>query len=177
MTYHECEQYLSDVLAGKTSGLQQLYETYYHAVFSLALSILGDHYSAEDVVQEVFVKIWYNVDSYKLGSNPKAWIMGITRNLAIDFLRKAKHETPDETIEADCSAGVDLIDDSIINKLELENALQNLPDIEHQIFVMHIFWDISYLSISRILKMPLATVAWKCSHSVKKLQKILQNQF
>lgn len=173
MTSRECENCLSDVLSGKTGGLQQIYESYYSAVFALSLSILNDYHKAEDVAQEVFLKIWSGADSYKFSSNPKAWIMGITRNLSIDFLRKSKHEMPDEAVGDIGNDGNACIDDLVTSRMELEQALQHLPDIERQIFVMHFAGDISYLFISRILKIPLATVAWKCSHGVKAMQKVL----
>ena len=173
MTSHECEKYLSDILKGEKSGLKQIYEEYYPAVLALALSILNDYHRAEDAAQEVFLKLWKSVDSYKFGSNPKAFIMAITRNLSLDFLRKSKHEIPDDTIADIGSENNDCVDDVVTSRVELEQALQYLPLIERQIFVMHFAGDISYLFISRILKMPLATVAWKCSHGAKTMRKIL----
>jgi RNA polymerase sigma-70 factor (ECF subfamily) len=173
MTSEECEKCLSDILAGNSEGLRRIYSAYYKAVFALSLSILGDYHKAEDAAQDVFLKIWSGVGSYRFGENPKAWIMAITRNLSLDCLRREKHETPDEAIEDTCGESSDCIDDFVTDKLELEQALKSLPDTEREIFVMHFAWDASYITISHMLKMPLATVAWKCARSVKTMQKIL----
>lgn len=99
--------------------------------------------------------------------------MRITRNLAFDYLRKSKHETPDETIVGASDVSTDSLADFVTDKVELEEALRALPDVDREIFVMHLVWDASYLSISRALHIPLATVSWKYSRSVKAMQKIL----
>jgi RNA polymerase sigma factor, sigma-70 family len=174
MTFKECESCLEDILAGSSDGLKRLYGAYYNAVFALSLSILKDYHKAEDAAQEVFLKIWTNASSYRFGGNPKVWIMAITRNLCIDFLRKQKHETPDAAVCEVAASSVDL-DALVENRAALTAALSALPETEREIFILHFVWDSSYLTISRLLKMPLATVAWKCTHSLRTMQKFLLN--
>lgn len=174
MTSFECEKCLSDILSGKVCGLQQIYGEYHYAVFAFALSILKNFHSAEDVTQEVFIRIWKNVNTYKFGSNPYAWIMQITRNLCLDVFRKTKHEILDESDGASSVNSGVLNDESISDNIMLQQALRLLPDPDRQIFIMHIVGDIPYVSISRILKIPLSTVAFKCSRSVKKVREFLQ---
>lgn len=173
MTSQECEKCLSDILAGNSEGLRRIYSGYYKAVFALSLSILGDYHKAEDAAQDAFLKIWSGAGTYRFGESPKAWIIAITRNLALDYLRKEKRETPEENIGNLSGENADIISDCVSEKIELENALQSLPEIEREIFVMHFAFDASYLTISRVLKMPLSTVAWKCSQSIKTMRKIL----
>lgn len=175
MTSVECEKCLSDILSGKTCGLQQIYDEYHYAVFAFALSIMKNFHSAEDVTQEVFIRIWKNINTYKFGSNPYAWIMQITRNLCLDVIRKTKNEIFNESDEVSLVNSGILIDESISDNILLEQALQLLPDTDRQIFIMHTVGDIPYINISRILKIPLSTVAFKCSRSVKKVREFLQD--
>lgn len=172
MTRKECEDCLADIAAGSSDGLKRLYDGYYNAVFAHSLSILKDYHKAEDAAQEIFIKIWRNTDSYRFGSNPLTWIMTITRNLCIDILRRQTHETPDAAACEAAAASVDL-DALVENRVALSSALSALPQPEREIFILHFVWDSSYLTISQLLKMPIATVAWKCTRSLKIMQKLL----
>lgn len=170
MTSQECEQYLHRIISGDQLGLQNIYENYHHAVFAVALSILKDYQESEDAVQEIFIKIWNKAETYRFGSNPKTWIMRITRNHCLDIFKKRKHEIPEEDNNSIFESCNNHIDDSVLMKVDIERALSLLSDIERQIFILHAVGQISYLSISHILSIPLATVAWKYSQSVKKLK-------
>ena len=80
---------LLDRIAGRDqAGLAELYDRHCRLLFSLILRILRDRGEAEDVLQEVFVRVWDRADSYNpsLGT-PAAWLVRISRNRAIDRLR------------------------------------------------------------------------------------------
>lgn len=86
---------LQDLLArislGDRDAFQQLYRQASPKLFGICLRILKDQQEAEDALQEVFVKIWHNADRYapRAGS-AQAWLNAVTRNLAIDKLRRRK---------------------------------------------------------------------------------------
>lgn len=174
MTLKECESCLEEICSGGSDGLKRLYTEYFNAVFALSLSILKDYHKAEDAAQEVFLKIWSSASGYRLGSNPKVWIMAITRNLCIDYLRRQKHETFDDAV-CETAAGAPDPGALVEDRTALKEALSVLPEPDREIFILHFVWDSSYLTISRMLKIPLATVAYKCTRSVKLMQKVLLN--
>ncbi len=67
-------------------------------LYRYAFRILGNQMAAEDVVQEVFIKVWKRKEEVKTIENKEAWCMTVTRNLAFDKLRKKKYHTePVET--------------------------------------------------------------------------------
>src|SRR5690349_21589354 len=79
---------------GSEDSLAQLYDRYSPLVYSVALRVLGDTGAAEDLLQEVFMQLWRNPSLFdssrgSLGS----WLAVISRNRAIDVLRKRKPET------------------------------------------------------------------------------------
>jgi RNA polymerase sigma factor (sigma-70 family) len=70
-------------------ALQELYERYNRLVFSLALGLVGDRALAEEITLDVFTKIWEKVETYRPDrANVRSWITTITRNQAIDMLRR-----------------------------------------------------------------------------------------
>lgn len=169
MDNEDFEKHLSQIARGEKDPLRQIYEDFSHVVFMLAYSILGQKEAAEDVMQEVFIKIWRNAGTYHNGNNPKAWIMSITRNTAIDFRRKRSHEflTASSTL---CGSEDPYLNFGSEESLEIQQALAMLDDQERQIVVMRILSDLTYNSISKIMSIPLPTVAWKYKHGIKKLK-------
>jgi len=85
--------------SGDQGAMATLYDRYSSVVYSVALRVLGDTGAAEDVLQEVFLQLWRNPSAFdsargSLGS----WLAVITRNRAIDFLRKRRPETDIEDV-------------------------------------------------------------------------------
>lgn len=72
------------------NAFQKIYELSYQKVLKIAESIVRDHFLAEDILQETFVKVYQNLDQLKHIENVSAWISAIATRTAIDFLRKEK---------------------------------------------------------------------------------------
>ncbi len=84
---------------GDQAAMAQLYDRYSSVVYAIALRVLGDTGAAEDVLQEVFLQLWRNPSAFdtargSLGS----WLAVVTRNRAIDSLRKRRPETDIENV-------------------------------------------------------------------------------
>lgn len=84
---------------GDQGAMSDLYDRYSAVVYAVALRVLGDTGAAEDVLQEVFLQLWRNPSAFDaarggLGS----WLAVISRNRAIDFLRKRRPETDIEDV-------------------------------------------------------------------------------
>lgn len=69
---------------------KSLYEMFHIHVYKTAFYITKDHYTAQDVVQETFIKVHQNIDKLEDGSKMKPWISTIATRTAIDFIRKQK---------------------------------------------------------------------------------------
>ena len=75
--------------SGDQSALAQLYDRYSSIVYAVALRVLGDAGAAEDVLQEVFLQLWRKPQAFDAArGNLGAWLAVITRNRAIDALRR-----------------------------------------------------------------------------------------
>lgn len=84
------QQLITDYLEGDETALSFLVDRYLKDVYSFACHLTGNAAVAEDIAQESFVKVWKNIRKFRQGSNFKTWIFTITRNTAIDWLRKQK---------------------------------------------------------------------------------------
>lgn len=83
-----CLKKLAD---GEVDELGYLYDNMAKPVYYLALSVLKDKSLAEDVLQDTFLKVYEKAESCQ--KNPRAWIMSIARNIALNKLKRSKHES------------------------------------------------------------------------------------
>lgn len=90
MTGNELEAYLVQMAQGDMSTLDVIYREFYHPVYLLAVSLVKEPTLAENVAQEVFLTVRTCAGRYKLGTNPRAWLFGITKNVARYFLRMSR---------------------------------------------------------------------------------------
>jgi RNA polymerase sigma-70 factor, ECF subfamily len=85
--------------AGDQRAMADLYGRYSSVVYAVALRVVGDTGAAEDVLQEVFLQLWRNPGAFDAARGSLAgWLAVITRNRAIDFLRKRRPETDIEDV-------------------------------------------------------------------------------
>ncbi|MBZ0307625.1 MAG: RNA polymerase sigma factor, partial [Anaerolineae bacterium] len=71
---------LASIQRGDTHALRTLYEQFGQQVYSLAYAITQDKETAEEVTQDVFLKVWNKVEQYEPGTNFRAWLLSMTRN-------------------------------------------------------------------------------------------------
>lgn len=162
------DETMHSVARGDVEALRILYEQLRVPVYALALAILRSKPEAEDVLQETFIRVYERAESYQTGTNPKAWMIAIARNLAYDALRRKKKETTSE-LKEDITSN----DSTILQRLELTEALFRLEHLERQIVVMHAVAGLKHSEISEQLGIPAGTVRWKYRQSLSRLAEIM----
>ena len=152
--------------------MAQLYERYASIVYAVALRVLGETGAAEDVLQEVFLQLWRNPEAYNenRGSLP-AWLAVITRNRAIDFLRKRK---PDANI-ADV---VVYCDSNIFGKAEwsgaldkIRRSLSTMPAQQRTALELAFFEGMTHSEIAEKTGDPLGTIKTRIRNGLLTLRK------
>jgi len=158
---------------------------YKDRIFSYALWLVKNRHDAEDITQEILIKIWEHGHEIKL-SSIKAWILRATHNLSIDYLRKRTvkfkytqqyddedtlYELPDPVKTSDPGRETSQV---IINE-ELEEAIEQLPELQKKIIVMYEIQELKYREISDILDIPINSVKVNIFRARKNLQKLLQH--
>lgn len=88
---HDIEALIARVAMGNRDAFSELYDLTSSKLMSVCLRVLKDRGAAEDAVQEVYVKVWNNAQTYQItGHSPMTWLITIARNTAIDRLRARK---------------------------------------------------------------------------------------
>ncbi|MEG2233851.1 MAG: RNA polymerase sigma factor [Oscillospiraceae bacterium] len=154
------------------AAFEELFVLTERAVYAMALSILKDPYDTQDVVQETYLKIRSAAHLYKPMGKPLAWILTITKNLALNTLRKSAHgavlqeNPPDNDLRYSCVCDP-------TDRLVLSAALNILNEEEREILLLHLVSGIKHIEIARTLKAPISTVISRYHRALKKLRKHL----
>ena len=154
-----------------SKAYEELYKKYYNLVYNIAFSILKNYENAEDIAQNVFVKIG-NLEQEKLPKNYEAsWIYTVTKNECISFIRKNKEISSIENrLENDKNEI-----EAVIQNSSYQNLLESLEQVEKQIIFLKIEEGYSFKEIAKLLKMPMGTVQWKYYKSLHSLKLLIGN--
>lgn len=152
----------------REKAIEQIYNEYKDTIYKIAFSILKDGNDADDVVQNVIIKI-FRLENEKLPRNKElSWIYTVTKNEAITVYKlKNKNDNIDNIYEIKCK-------DNQIGKLEdiiyFNQIIKKLKPIDQEIVSLKLISDLSFHSISKILDMPIGTVEWRYYKSIKFLK-------
>src|SRR5690349_15303994 len=150
-----------------------LYDRYSGVVYGVALRVLGNTTSAEDVVQEVFLQLWRNPQAFDADRGRLAsWLAVIARNRAIDLLRKRPME--EDIDEMPISTGVNLEDESS-QRLAVEKVrgvLGQLPQDQRKALEMAFFEGMTHTEIASKTGEPLGTVKTRIRSGLLALRKV-----
>jgi RNA polymerase sigma-70 factor, ECF subfamily len=153
------------------TAMSELYDRYASTFYGLSAKIVGSDEVAQDVVQDSFVKIWRKIESYddKKGSF-FTWMLNITRNTSIDFLRKIKNENASSI--QDVENYVHMPTDGIsIDTIGLSSLVDNLNE-DQRILVEYIYFKgFTQQEVSDELGIPLGTVKTRIRSAVTELKK------
>jgi RNA polymerase sigma-70 factor (ECF subfamily) len=167
-----CAALLSAAAAGSAEALAVLYAETGRTVFAYALGIVCSRQLAEDVTQDVFVKIRLGVSGYASRGQACGWLLRLTRNTAFDILKKRKHELPCELLDGPAQEETPDSEE----RLMLREALERLPGTERQIVMLYLVAGIPQKEIAAVLKLPVTTVNWHYRMGIKKLARILKGE-
>jgi RNA polymerase sigma-70 factor (ECF subfamily) len=171
----------SDLLTRLKNGdmlaFDQVYELYSHKLFSFVLKILKNEAEADDIVQEVFVKIWESrskLDDYKLLNS---YIFTIAYNNSIDLIRKRINNAKyleRLKISTVINATPNVISQIEFNELnaQAEKLIENLPERQKQVYILHREEGLTYPEIAEKLGISKNTVE---NHMVKALKYLREN--
>jgi RNA polymerase sigma-70 factor (ECF subfamily) len=160
-------------------AFNQLYDRFSSLVFTLALRMLRVRSDAEDLLQEVFVQIWRQAESYSAErGSPEAWIINIARSRAIDKIRSIRRREKsfvltDDPARAESSDNVESSAVESEARLTMNSALANLPEAQRKVLELAYFDGLTQTEIADRLAEPLGTVKTRMRSGIQRLRDIL----
>lgn len=172
MTEEVFEYNMNRIVQGDQEGLREIYDAYISYIFSIVYNVLQNKENAEDVTSEFFLKIWRIADRYQAGNGHRTWLATIARNMAIDYLRKNKHEVATEEIFEEADSEESSVEQQVIGDMNMQRALSMLNENERQVVTMKIALDMTFQEISNALGVPMGTITWRYQNAIKKLRRL-----
>jgi RNA polymerase sigma factor (sigma-70 family) len=158
-------------------GFNMLVRSYQQRVYWHVRKMVIDHDDADDITQEVFIKVHKSIETFREDSQLFTWIYRIATNECLNFLNKKRRRffLPIEDISAQLSAKIDSSDTMSGDEIQkkLQKALLHLPDKQRLVFNMRYFDDLSYENISDITKTSVGALKASYHHAVKKIEDYL----
>ncbi|MGH9330696.1 MAG: RNA polymerase sigma factor [Vicinamibacterales bacterium] len=157
---------IEQCLSGDQAAWEAVVRQHWRKVFNVAYKFVGKHDEAEDLAQDIFLKIFKALDTFDRRANFQTWIISIARNLCIDHYRSVRKER--ETIAREVDAGeltpasADIGPDRVLEQSDLrallQRALEKLPVALRTAVVLRDLQELSYQEIADRLRLPEGTV-------------------
>lgn len=174
------EELLEQIYKKDTKAFTLLYDMYSKSLYGVIFNLLKDKEESEDVLQEVFVKIWKNIDSYNTGKGRFfTWILNIARNASIDKLRSKSHNNSKKNLSSDNFVHILDYNTSSTNKIDaigIKEFIKKLKPKCIRIIDLLFFKGYTQQEASDELEIPLGTVKTQNRNCIKELRTILQVQ-
>ncbi|MDE1167025.1 MAG: sigma-70 family RNA polymerase sigma factor [Pseudomonas sp.] len=172
-------QLLAECSLGNRRSFEQLYRITSARLHGVALHCVRRRELAEEIVQESFVRIWNNASRYDANlSAPLTWMVNITRNLAIDLLRR-RHEEPLSDLQletlADDSPAADEQLSSAREAKALGRCLDDLEGMQRQSILTAYFHGLSNADLASHLNAPLGSVKSWIRRGMERLRRCLES--
>lgn len=158
-------------------GFNMLVRAYQQRVYWHVRKMVIDHDDADDLTQEVFIKVHKAIGSFREDSQLFTWIYRIATNECLTFLNKKRRRffLPLEDVGKELSAKIDSSQDISAEDIQkkLQKALLKLPDKQRLVFNMRHFDELSYEDISEITHTSVGALKASFHHAVKKVEDYL----
>jgi RNA polymerase sigma-70 factor, ECF subfamily len=154
------------VKAGDQSAFDYLVQKYRRSMVSFMYRMAHNSAAAEDLAQEVFLRVYRSRDSYEASAKFTTWLYRIATNLAVNHARDTRHERPELTVsldEPDDESGATLelpdgkltAEQSMVQRermLAIRRKVEALPELQRLAVIMHKYQQMDYKQIAEVLK-------------------------
>ncbi len=170
---------VDEAKAGNPEAFARLYDAYVERVTRYVYFRVSEAIDTEDLVAQVFLKAWENLDRYKMGTSPFiAWLYTIARNLVIDHYRTKKNALPLEEAIA-LPSDMEMPDEEAQTRFDLQamrDALQFLTSDQQQALILKYIAGLPNDSIAKIMKKQEGTVRGLQMRALQTLAKYMKEK-
>ncbi len=154
-----------------------LYDNYAAALYGVIMKMLNKEEAAKDLLQEVFLKIWRNIDSYDAGKGKLyTWMLNIARNASIDVLRSSSfnQEKKISAIENNVNDNSALTTSIKTDHVGLKQIVAGLKEDHKQIIDLAYFKGYTQEEIAKELNIPVGTVKTRTRSALMQLKSLMK---
>ncbi|MBI4548032.1 MAG: RNA polymerase sigma factor [Ignavibacteriae bacterium] len=166
---------------GKVEGFNELVRRYQQKVYWIARRVVGTHEDADDVAQDVFVRVYEGLKNFRAESEFFTWLYRITVNVSLNAKQKKRwkeflrlDEVLEETLPSDYQT------DGQVHRQEyltiLEQAIERLPTKQKMVFTMRYYDELSYEEMAAMLKKSVGGLKANYFHALKKIQEYVRRE-
>jgi RNA polymerase sigma-70 factor (ECF subfamily) len=164
---------LRAIRAGDEGAMAALYDRYSSIVYSVALRVLQDAVAAEDVLQEIFMQLWRNPAAFNASrGNMGAWLAVITRNRAIDGLRRRRPESDIDDVVVSVEADLASETERARAMDKVRGVLKQMPAAQRSALEMAYFEGLTHSEIAAKTGEPLGTIKTRIRSGLLALRKV-----
>lgn len=157
----------------ETLSFEQVYLQFIRPVYIAAYGILQNQADAEDVTQDVFLA-YFQMEDKKRIRDLKNYLLKMTRNKALDYLKKKNREIPSEELPVIAEPLPSARDNWQSISSQVEKEIEQLPSVERQIILMRVKTGAGFVQISKMMEMSVPAVYRRYRKAIKILQKSLK---
>jgi len=153
--------FIRQFLEGEEKGFEDLVRKYQNSVLNIVYSLIGRDRESEDISQEVFLKVYHNLGSFRQRCRFSTWLYRIAVNTVYDLLRRRKNLSSDESAVENSVYGGKNAQEILVereNKQLIRRALANIPVKYRSALVLKDIAGMSYREISGVLRCGIGTV-------------------
>jgi RNA polymerase sigma-70 factor (ECF subfamily) len=166
---------------GKAEGFNELVRRYQQKVYWIARRIMSTHDDADDVVQDVFIRVYKSLGKFRGDSEFYTWLYRITMNVSLNALRvkRVKDFVHYEDFMDSRSDPADRPDSGLLHqeyKTILERAIDRLPPKQRMVFVMRYYDEIPYEEMAAMLGKSVGGLKANYFHALKKIQNYVRRE-
>lgn len=172
------EQLVEKLKAGDAPAFRYLYDNYSSVLYGVICRIVNNDETAQDVLQEAFVRIWKNFSQYDASKGRLfTWILNVARNLAIDHLRSHSHKQQTKNQRLDDSVNLINLNEKVssgIDHIGLREVISKLKPEYVTVINMAYFGGYTQEEMAKELNLPLGTVKTRIRTALMHLRDLMQ---
>jgi RNA polymerase sigma-70 factor, ECF subfamily len=181
-------------VGGDAAAWEEIVQRFHRRIYNVCYRFAGDADSAQDLTQEVFIKMYRTLNTYDSGKGAfMTWVTTITRNLLVDHFRKTKGDRVTDSLDAPTSEHEDALalsdqiadrgpaPDNAVQGREaremVHSALQKLSPELREAVILRDLQDMDYREIATALRVPEGTVKSRINRGRAELARLLQRTY
>ena len=170
------KEIVRNIRNGDPYAFRTLFKRYYKSLVKYAFRFTQDVQTAEDIVSDVYLKIWEKRSELNIRGSIKAYMYKMTHNYSINYLKKNKREATESWQLHLATEQVTFADEHLqLDELKkhIEKAINELPERTREVFTMHRYDNLKYSEIAEVLNIKEGTVETHMVRALKFLRKRL----